>query len=87
MPINAPYDPITCAQAIALKAYGASVDEITTATQIPPRTVNRIFKRAVDRGYQPGSPILTRHVKDAPRSSRLCLQDRIKEEENFRVSP
>ena len=68
-----PYDLATRAQALALKCTGASNYFIQQQTGIPSRTINSIFDRAIERGFNPGtrpSIILNCHVEDAPRPGR-----------------
>lgn len=70
------YDTATRAQALSLKLFGASNDEIQRITGITPSTLNRIYDRAIERGFNPSesSQILDKHVEDAPKSGRPAKQ-------------
>ncbi|KAJ9129430.1 hypothetical protein NKR23_g12534, partial [Pleurostoma richardsiae] len=68
------YDLATRAQVLALKCVGATNPTIQEQTGVPSRTINRIFDRAIDRGFDPMTQpcvILNRHVEDAPRWRRM----------------
>jgi transposase len=71
------YDVSTRAQALALKAYGASNAEILAATGIQKTTLSQIFDRAIERGFTPGGPILDQYVADAPKPGRPRKQDAV----------
>ncbi|KAF2191465.1 hypothetical protein K469DRAFT_371863 [Zopfia rhizophila CBS 207.26] len=69
----APHDSATRAQVVALKVFGASNEDIEQQTGIKARTVNSIYDRAIQRGFNPYAehPIVYNiHVEDAPRSGR-----------------
>ena len=70
------YDTATRAQALSLKLFGASNDEIRRITGIAPTTLNGIYDRAIERGFNPSesSKILDKHVEDAPKSGRPAKQ-------------
>ena len=68
------YDSATRAQIVALRAHGISAAEIAKTTQISERTIRDIYRRAVDRGFNPKSSpplVLNTHVDDASYLSRL----------------
>ncbi len=47
------YDEARRAQVISLKALGRTNAEIERLTHVPRRTIQHIWKRALDRGYNP----------------------------------
>ncbi|KAG6093627.1 hypothetical protein E4U14_000234 [Claviceps sp. LM454 group G7] len=58
---------------LTLKAYGISAKEVASITGISVRTVNKIFAKAVSRGFKPEDrplKIIGRFVEDAPKSGR-----------------
>ena len=62
---------------MALRAYGISAAEIEKITQISERTIRDIYRRAIDRGFNPKSSpplVLNTHVDDASRPGRLSKQ-------------
>ena len=73
-----PSIPITTrAQIITLKALGYTNEEICTKLCLPlaRRSIDRIYTRALDRGFDPEKPIcLDNYVEDAPRSGRPTKQ-------------
>lgn len=67
------YDIATKAQAMTLKVFGASNQEIENITGIKQRTMAYIYDRAVQRGFDPNAehPTLRDyHFAEAPRSGR-----------------
>ena len=71
------YDSATRAQIVALRAYGISAADIAKTTQISERTIRDIYRRAVDRGFNPKSSpplVLNTHVDDASRLGRPSKQ-------------
>ncbi|KAI1667011.1 HTH-23 multi-domain protein [Pyrenophora tritici-repentis] len=63
---------------------GKSTSQISELTGVHPRTVNRIYSRAIAAGFEPNVlplKILPHHVQDAPRSGRPTRQtEEVKEE-------
>lgn len=73
----------TRASIVALKATGKTTAEVAEITNITPRTINRIYARAIERGFDPAHrPLLLEdsHLADAPRSGRPSVQNEIKDE-------
>ncbi|CAI0645621.1 unnamed protein product [Colletotrichum noveboracense] len=73
MPPNS--DPIQRAVVIALRSPhgGKTTKEISQITGLPVRSINRIYARAVEAGFEPNEKalvILPDHVIDKPRSGR-----------------
>ena len=71
------YDSAIRAQIVALKAYGISATEIAKITQISKWIIRDIYRRAVDRGFDPKSSpplVLNTHVDDAFRLGRPSKQ-------------
>jgi len=62
------YQLATRAQALAMKAMGATLEHIQCITEIKRRTLQYIFKRARSRSWDPSAHprILDGHVIDAP---------------------
>jgi len=63
------YDISTRAQVITLKALGFSNQEICSklGLLIAHFTINRIYKKALSRGFNPEKPIcLDHYIKNAP---------------------
>ncbi len=61
----------TRAQIVTLKALGYANEEICSKLYLATthRSINRIYKRALDRGFNPEKPTcFNHHVDDAPRS-------------------
>jgi hypothetical protein len=60
----------TRAQALAMKAIGATLQHIERITEIKRRTLQYIFKKARGRGWDPSSRplILDGYIIDAPRT-------------------
>ncbi|KAK1916449.1 hypothetical protein P3342_004268 [Pyrenophora teres f. teres] len=58
--------------------------QVTALTSVNPRTVNRIYSRAIAASFEPNVlplKILPHHVQDAPRSSRPTKQtEEVKEQ-------
>ena len=68
------YDLATRALVVTLKSPpgGKSTEQIAKLTGLPKRTINSIYARAIQRGFNPNASILTirnEHIKDAPRPS------------------
>jgi transposase len=66
------------AQVVALRAYTTkSSSEIARLTGLSTSSVNRIYARAIERGFNPHEdPIIhNRYVEDTPRSGRPTKQD------------
>ena len=74
--LHIPNDNATRAQALALKVMGIRSAEIQEITGIQHRTLQALFRKAKERGYDPDTSkkILDIHVKDAPRSGRPTKQ-------------
>jgi transposase len=71
------YSAITRALVVSLKAIGKGNGEITDLTGIEKRTLNKIYARAIERGFDPAErPLNLRdeHIQDAPRSGRPSKQ-------------
>ena len=62
----------TRAQALAMKAMGATLEQIQNITQIKRRGLQYLIKKALNRGWNPTTNplILDGYVIDAPRASR-----------------
>ena len=72
-------DPALRATVLALKAsaVGKTTSQITSITGLSKRTINDIFARAVQRGFDPNSvplDIRSEHVEDARRTGRPTKQ-------------
>ena len=62
---------------LTLRAYRILAAEIVKTTQISERTIRDIYRRVVDRGFNPKSSpplVLNTHVDDASRLNRLSKQ-------------
>ena len=71
------YDIATRAQVVTLKALGFTNQAICTKLQlsVAHTSLDRIYQRALDRGFTPEKPIcLNRYVENAPRSGRPTKQ-------------
>ncbi|KAF2811080.1 uncharacterized protein BDZ99DRAFT_386542, partial [Mytilinidion resinicola] len=70
------YDNATRAQALTLKAMNVPSDQITAITGMSERTIRDVWKRAIDRGWNPQQSlkVLDIYVQDAPRSGRPTVQ-------------
>lgn len=71
------YSAATRALVVSLKATGKGNGEITDLTGIEKRTLNKIYARAIERGFDPAERLLNlrdEHVQDAPRSGRPSKQ-------------
>jgi transposase len=65
------YDIATRAQALTLKAMGRPNAEIQLITGMQPRTVQLLYQKALERGFDPETKIiLNHHVDDGKRSGR-----------------
>ncbi|KAF7574255.1 hypothetical protein PtrM4_058780 [Pyrenophora tritici-repentis] len=79
-------DSYTRVLTVTLKSppVGKSTSQILELTGVHPRTVNRIYSRAIAAGFEPNVlplKILPHHVQDAPRSGRPTRQtEEVKEE-------
>ena len=70
----------TRCQIVSLKAAGFSVQKIADFTGVGRRTIQRIYKKALDRGFDPqGGVLLISHVSDAPRSGRPSKKQNAKD--------
>ncbi|KAJ5188429.1 hypothetical protein N7491_004754 [Penicillium cf. griseofulvum] len=58
--------------AIHAKSIGISTDTISESSGLSKRTINRIYERALEKGFEPGAPwnVTEDMVADAPRSGR-----------------
>ncbi|KAJ5646675.1 hypothetical protein N7490_003047 [Penicillium lividum] len=74
-----PSDLAIRAQVVTLKAHTSmNTQEIASRTGLTPQSVNRIYARAIDRGFDPNTfPALVelRFVEDAPRTGRPRKQE------------
>ncbi|USP74094.1 uncharacterized protein yc1106_01368 [Curvularia clavata] len=64
---------------VALKSpsIGKTTSQVSGLTGVQPRTVDRIYSRAIAAGFEPNAlplKILPHHVQDAPRSGRPLKQ-------------
>ncbi|KAF2726441.1 hypothetical protein EJ04DRAFT_547615 [Polyplosphaeria fusca] len=78
----APHDLSTRALIITLKATGKSNDEITGLTGITKRTINSIFARAIERGFdscQRPLRLKDEYLVDSSRSGRPSKQPEVLE--------
>lgn len=79
-------DVYTRTLVITLKSppVGKSTSQVSELTGIKPRTIDRIYSRAIAAGFEPNVlpiKILSHHVQDAPRSGRPVKQTQeVKEE-------
>ena len=66
------YQIATRAQALAMKAMGATLQQIQNVTFIKRHTLQYLFTKAANRGWNPVTNplVLDGHVVDAPRSGR-----------------
>jgi hypothetical protein len=65
--------PIARTQALTLYSKGRSYEYIEAQTGIKRSTVIAIARRAADRGWRQGDPVLKIHVANAPRSGRPTI--------------
>jgi hypothetical protein len=77
-------DLTTRALIVTLKSpfCGKTTIQISAITGISPRTINAIYGRACQRGFEPNAPmikLLPEHLEDAPRTSCPRKQDAIRE--------
>ncbi|USP75525.1 hypothetical protein yc1106_02799 [Curvularia clavata] len=80
------HDNSTRAAVVVLKAIGKPNHEITGLTGVEKRTINSIYARAIERGFDPGLRPLQledKHLEDAHRSGRPSKR-RVLREEGFR---
>ncbi|USP76944.1 hypothetical protein yc1106_04218 [Curvularia clavata] len=78
-------DVSTCALIVTLKSpfVGKTTTQVSELTGIPPRTINAIYGRACERGYEPNARIVKlrlEYLEDAPRSGRTREQEVVQEE-------
>ncbi|KAL6165668.1 hypothetical protein ACJQWK_08887 [Exserohilum turcicum] len=82
----APYTNIyTRTLVIALKSplSGKNTSQVSALTGVHPRTVDRIYSRAIAAGFEPNDlpiKILPYHVQDAPKPGRPAKQAEVKEQ-------
>ncbi|KAF5851092.1 hypothetical protein GGP41_010663 [Bipolaris sorokiniana] len=83
----APYTDIyTRTLVIALKSppIGKNTSQVAALTSVNPRTVDRIYSRAIAAGFEPNElpiKILPHHVQDAPKTGRPTKQaEEVKEQ-------
>ncbi|EOA86837.1 uncharacterized protein SETTUDRAFT_87293 [Exserohilum turcica Et28A] len=82
----APYTDIyTRTLVIALKSppSGKNTSQVSALTGVHPRTVDRIYSRAIAAGFEPNDlpiKILPHHVQDAPKPGRPAKQAEVKEQ-------
>ena len=83
----APYTDIyTRTLIIALKSppIGKNTSQVAVLTGVNPRTVDRIYSRAIAAGFEPNElpiKILPHHVQDAPKTGRPTKQaEEVKEQ-------
>lgn len=68
-----PTDIATRALIIGLKSTGKTSTEVSELTEISVRTINSIYARAIERGFDPNFrplKICDAYLVDAPRSGR-----------------
>ncbi|ENI02390.1 hypothetical protein COCC4DRAFT_63318 [Bipolaris maydis ATCC 48331] len=75
-------DICTCAMIVTLISPfgGKSTNQISQITGISPRTINSIYSRACQQGFDPNSPtikLLPIYLEDTPRVSRPRKQEDI----------
>ncbi|KAI1819728.1 hypothetical protein F4861DRAFT_543621 [Xylaria intraflava] len=70
---KANHDNAVRAQALAFKAQGYTVRQIFELTGIKSATLYNLIKKAKERGWVEGQPVLTAHVEDRPRNGRPSL--------------
>lgn len=85
-------DIATRALAVTLKApcSGKSSAEVAAITGLPIRTINSIYTRAIERGFEPNSvPLVIRDewLQDASRSGRPAKQGADNEDVLTKVHP
>lgn len=70
-------DVATRAAAVALKAYtDKTSSQIAAITGLSVSTINRIYAKAIERGFEPHHNVIEdAYVVDAPRSGRPTKQD------------
>jgi transposase len=78
----APYDIATRALVVTLKAAGKPNNEITGLTGISKRTINSIYARAIERGFDLGQrplKLADKYLEDSHQSSRPSKQHEVSE--------
>ncbi|KAF1920445.1 hypothetical protein BDU57DRAFT_15502 [Ampelomyces quisqualis] len=76
------YNLATRALIVAYKADGKSNHDITEMTGVEKRTINSIYARAIERGFDPALRPLkleNKHIEDAPRSGRPSKEQKASE--------
>ena len=70
-------DLSTRSQIVALKALGKANKDIATYLRVNVRTVQKIYRKALERGYNPEDDprVLSIHIEDTPRSGRPRKQE------------
>ncbi|EUC47272.1 hypothetical protein COCMIDRAFT_3691 [Bipolaris oryzae ATCC 44560] len=61
---------------------GKSTAQISEITGVPQRTINEIYRRACQRGFDPNAPlikILPEYLEDAPRAGRPRKREAVQE--------
>ncbi|EMD69515.1 hypothetical protein GGP41_001333 [Bipolaris sorokiniana] len=81
-------DSYTRVLIVTLKSppVGKSTSQISELTGVHPRTIDRIYGRAIAAGFEPNVlplKILPHHVQDAPRSGRPAKQTKEVKEQIF----
>ena len=74
---HAAHDMATRAQVIALKALSIPNKEINRQTGVGLQTINTIYDRAIERGFDPNAeqPVIRdTHIQTAPQSGRPSKQ-------------
>ncbi|KAF1839267.1 hypothetical protein BDW02DRAFT_483141, partial [Decorospora gaudefroyi] len=72
------FDIATRSMIVAYKADGKSNADITALTGVEKRTINGIYARAIERGFDPGQKplkLLNKYLEDAPRSGRPATKN------------
>jgi hypothetical protein len=77
------HDNSTRAAVVVLKAIGKPNHEITGLTGVEKRTINSIYARAIERGFNPGLRPLQledEHLEDAHRPGRPSKQSTVSQQ-------
>ncbi|RPB28962.1 hypothetical protein L211DRAFT_864606 [Terfezia boudieri ATCC MYA-4762] len=64
------FDIVTREQAVILRSLGEALIVIQQQTGITPRHIRNLYNEAQTRGWDPGTPLTLKHVKDKARSGR-----------------
>lgn len=67
-------DGIRCA-VLTLFSNGTTAKEIQAKYGMSRYTLSEMKKRAISRGWVPGSPVLLKHVEHAPKSGMKSFED------------